>query len=183
MKPQYKLIIQGFMFDVIDYSSRQFEEADLNPRVSVTATEHILVQIWRDICGHDVFDLLTDYETSVSSALVAFLDTCASICSDFTLSLAADGLDTDSWKKAYNNAAMNRRFALTAGGHYALCPHLVEEGDIVVVLMGQRTPFILRPRGDDYLLVGECYVHGIMQGQALSMLEKGEKTLRDFRIL
>ena len=72
---------------------------------------------------------------------------------------------------------------MTAGEHYALCPHLVEKGDLVVVLMGYITPFLLRPAGDGFLLVGECYVHGIMQGQSVSALGRGEKTLRDFRIL
>jgi len=36
-------------------------------------------------------------------------------------------------------------------------------------LLGGRTPFVLRPGVGEgkYRFVGECYVHGIMYGQAL----------------
>ncbi|KAK8850936.1 HET-domain-containing protein [Apiospora arundinis] len=91
--------------------------------------------------------------------------------------------DADFWQALFFRAVNHRRFAKTAGGYYALCPELTEEGDLVVVFMGYQTPFILRPTGDEFLLVGECYVHGIMQGQALTRLENGEAVLRDFNIL
>lgn len=89
----------------------------------------------------------------------------------------------DLWRVKAVMKATDRRFVITSNGYYALCPRLVEKGDLVVVLMGCTTPFILRPFGENYHLVGECYVHGIMQGQALSMLEKGHMTLTDFRIV
>lgn len=103
--------------------------------------------------------------------------------SSATSALAIKNNRSSAWQHNSRVITLNRKFAVLAGGDYALCPGLVEKGDLVVVLMGYTTPFILRPAGDEFLLVGECYVHGIMQGQALSMLERGEKTLRDFRIL
>ncbi|KAK6829739.1 hypothetical protein PG987_010323 [Apiospora arundinis] len=98
-------------------------------------------------------------------------------------SIPVDEGDADVWETYFRRNAQNRRFAKTTDGYYALCPELAEEGDVVAVLMGHETSFILRPTGDDFLLVGECYVHGIMQGQALTKLEKGEAVLRDFNIL
>ncbi|KAK7994518.1 hypothetical protein PG991_016106 [Apiospora marii] len=102
-----------------------------------------------------------------------------------TSALALRNGKSSAWQHNARVITLNRKFAVLAGGDYALCPGPVEKGDLVVVLMGYTTPFVLRPTGggDEFLLVGECYVHGIMQGQALSMLERGEKTLRDFRIL
>jgi hypothetical protein len=35
------------------------------------------------------------------------------------------------------------------------------------ILPGAMTPVVLQPLGDAYLLIGECYVHGLMEGQAL----------------
>ena len=41
------------------------------------------------------------------------------------------------------------------------------EGDIVVLFLGGGTPFILHPLDNgSYRFVGECYIDGIMYGQA-----------------
>ncbi|KAF4982697.1 hypothetical protein FZEAL_1724 [Fusarium zealandicum] len=54
----------------------------------------------------------------------------------------------------------------------------VKEGDLVCVLYGGQTPFVLS-RDENcpgkYRYVGDCYVHGLMEGEALSMgLEEQE---------
>jgi hypothetical protein len=54
-------------------------------------------------------------------------------------------------------------------------------GDVVCVLSGGDVPFILRQVGNkgEYKLIGECYVAGIMHGEALDMgLEE-----REFRLI
>ncbi len=48
-------------------------------------------------------------------------------------------------------------------------PEGTQEGDMVCVVFGAKTPFILRKQEDNYVLVGECYMHGLMNGQALEM--------------
>ena len=40
-------------------------------------------------------------------------------------------------------------------------------GDEVWILNGCMTPFILRRTERGHLLVGECFVHGIMYGEAI----------------
>lgn len=53
-------------------------------------------------------------------------------------------------------------------------------GDIVAVLFGSDTPFILREVGNQghYKLIGGCYVSGIMHSEALDMgLEEREFVL------
>lgn len=47
----------------------------------------------------------------------------------------------------------------------------LNEGDCITVLTGGRTPFLLRPVGGQYRLVGHCYVHGIMDGEAFPVDE------------
>ena len=49
----------------------------------------------------------------------------------------------------------------------------MKENDPVCVLYGGRLPFLLRPKNDFYHLVGECYVHGTTDGEAITMLEAG----------
>jgi hypothetical protein len=43
-------------------------------------------------------------------------------------------------------------------------------------------PFILRPEGIYYTLVGECYVHGIMDGEVLEAAQGGLIQLQEFSL-
>ena len=63
-----------------------------------------------------------------------------------------------------------RRYCLTESGDVGLVPPFTVPGDLIVVLKGARVPFLIRPSGGPtvnslatYLLVGECYIHGIMR--------------------
>jgi hypothetical protein len=67
-----------------------------------------------------------------------------------------------------------RRFCVTKRGYFGVVPKAAEIGDKVVVFYGGNVPFLLRPstKGSSqsvYQLVGECYLHGCMQGQALRL--------------
>ncbi|EPE28819.1 Heterokaryon incompatibility protein, putative [Glarea lozoyensis ATCC 20868] len=63
-----------------------------------------------------------------------------------------------------------RRFAITEKGYMALVPPLSQAGDKVCILFNMDVPFILRQVSEstpmDYQIVGESYVHGIMDGEA-----------------
>jgi len=55
---------------------------------------------------------------------------------------------------------------VTASGYLAAVPYTTKVGDCIAILAGGRLPFVLRPAGDHYCLIGPCYVHGIMNGEA-----------------
>ena len=61
----------------------------------------------------------------------------------------------------------NRRFATTVLGYMGLFPSQARKGDAVAIIYGAPSPFVIRPEGQDYQLIGECYVHGIMDGEAM----------------
>jgi hypothetical protein len=62
-----------------------------------------------------------------------------------------------------------RRFAVTENGYMGLVPAGTQYGDLVCIIYGAQTPFLLRPRpGGNYLIVGECYIHGMMDGEMAS---------------
>jgi hypothetical protein len=82
-------------------------------------------------------------------------------------------------------AITNRRFFVTREGFLGLGPIEVEIGDEVYVINGSNVPLVLRkidltnlpqrlakqdctPPYPMFLLVGACYVHGIMDGEACS---------------
>ncbi|KAK3081087.1 hypothetical protein LTS18_010359 [Coniosporium uncinatum] len=65
--------------------------------------------------------------------------------------------------------ASKRRFYTTRDGRVGLGPVDLQEGDTVAILYGGKWPFVLRPKGDHYLFIGACYIHGLMQGEAFKM--------------
>ena len=61
----------------------------------------------------------------------------------------------------------NRRFFVTVSGFIGLGPRRMEAEDTIAVLSGSRWPVILRSHGEYYELLGTCYVHGIMDSEAV----------------
>jgi hypothetical protein len=55
-----------------------------------------------------------------------------------------------------------------------MAPEAAQEGDKVAVLYGCNFPVILRPCGDLFKYVGECYVDGLLGGEAIDAQERGE---------
>lgn len=66
-------------------------------------------------------------------------------------------------------AAYGRRFFTTSKKFMGLAQSGVRIGHAVVVLHGGKTPYLLQRAGNrGYRFVGECYVHGKMNGEALT---------------
>ena len=79
-----------------------------------------------------------------------------------------------------------RRMFISMKGAVGLAPWDAEKGDIICVLLGCRFPVVLRPMGPSgnyYVLVGEAYVEGFMDGEAIVGLEEGYFELNNFEIL
>jgi hypothetical protein len=121
----------------------------------------------------------------VVSALGATLDV---VAEDVRFEAAASGAERDrdgeKWSRWAMSASEGRSFARTERGYYMLGPGALEVGDVQCVLFGGKVPFCLRPiSGGRYLLVGECYVHGLMKGEAIGMLGRGELREKVFDIV
>jgi hypothetical protein len=63
--------------------------------------------------------------------------------------------------------AYNRRLAISEARLPCLVPEGAQIGDVVAILLGFPLPFVLRRHGEDWRIVGCCYVHGVMDGEAL----------------
>lgn len=103
----------------------------------------------------------------------------------------ADSQEVRDMSRRYSlmawNYNMSRCLYRTRRGYLGTGPQSVQRGDIVCVFMSAAVPFILRSRGDGddgYTLVGDAYVHGIMDGELVKDWEEGkaELDLREFRI-
>ena len=84
-----------------------------------------------------------------------------------------------------NKACIGRKFILTAEGRVGLVPAKSQVGDVICIFLGAGAAHVLRPNNDadkTFQLVGDCYLHGIMNMEALDMLEEGKVEQRDFTI-
>jgi hypothetical protein len=60
----------------------------------------------------------------------------------------------------------------TGGGRFGLGPRAIREGDKVVVLSASRMPIIMRKLHTEWRVMGPCYVHGIMRGEAVTVWKR-----------
>ena len=62
-----------------------------------------------------------------------------------------------------NVHSRNRRFFVTKKGYMGTAFPKTEVGDKVCILYGGTLPFVLRPAGDEWTLVGTAYVRDVME--------------------
>jgi hypothetical protein len=90
--------------------------------------------------------------------------------------------DPDRFLEAAMNVCIGRRIFITKSGCLGLGPAAMTTGDHVCVLYGGNVPFILRAKDEHFILIGECYVDTLMNGQAIERYKKGNLTEMIFEI-
>jgi hypothetical protein len=63
----------------------------------------------------------------------------------------------------------NRTLVKTSFGTLGLVSWATDHGDLVCILHGCSVPVILRPKEEYFELVGECFIYGMMDGEALKL--------------
>ena len=79
--------------------------------------------------------------------------------------------ELSSARHSINVACGGRTMAVTQKGYMALVPTCTKTGDLICLIKGGRVPFVVQRAGtedreEQWVLVGHCYVHGIMHGEA-----------------
>lgn len=85
-----------------------------------------------------------------------------------------------AWDNGYRHGVENyvdgifgsfygRSLIQTTSGRFGFCPHFTKPGDAIVIIHGALMPYVLRNTGtpSTYRLVGDCYINGIMFGEAV----------------
>ena len=75
-----------------------------------------------------------------------------------------------------------RCYFSTEKSYLGLGPIGTREGDLICVLFGSNVPHVLRENNGEYILIGEAYIHGFMDGEAMEQLEAGVLVPREFAI-
>jgi hypothetical protein len=80
--------------------------------------------------------------------------------------------EVDEYRRFVNaNGAWcyNRRFFRTEAGRFGWAPDGVNKWDTVAIIDGMDVPLVLRPAGEGYQVIGDCYAHGLMLGEVINM--------------
>ncbi len=64
-------------------------------------------------------------------------------------------------------------FFVSSKGYMGLGPRGTQIGDEICGLLGCNQPLLLRKVGDHHLVVGQCYVYGMMYGEMIDEMEAG----------
>jgi hypothetical protein len=75
-----------------------------------------------------------------------------------------------------------RRFAITDTGYIGLVPSRCEVADYVCILLGCSLPIVLRKQEDFYELIGECYFHGVTDGELMEQEKNSGINFQEFSI-
>jgi hypothetical protein len=166
---------------LFDYAS----SASTTQQISCVYTDVQAAMAMTLVAGQDIT------RGSVTSDIVANYEAfCA--CRNKTRKLPEWVSDTESenedirrarrFMQVIANPCWRRKLFITASGRVGLGPQTMVIGDVAVIMFGGRTPFILRPLREEYELVGQCYIHGIMNGEAMDAHQESEDEDVIFRI-
>lgn len=93
---------------------------------------------------------------------------------------AAQQLQVQDYGAAFGYASHGRSFFSTENRRIGLGPQHADVGDEICIFYNGYTPFVFRPENKDGkigMLIGECYVDGIMYGEVLVNHEREVDTI------
>lgn len=105
--------------------------------------------------------------------------------SDVIEGASATGSNAANFSQALANATFNRSIFSVASDFLGNGPSVTRPGDIAAIFFGFASPVILRPvvsRPLEYRFVGYCYIHGVMEGEAVRAHEAAGKEASTFHL-
>jgi hypothetical protein len=144
--------------------------------MSTTGESHMEVY-WRTLCADQMPD---GYDTAKSqfrvwydslSPIRSFMNWKMDYFSSLFKPIGFLAYIRSTWKEYPAFSALMghvtlRRIARTKKGHLCLVPGSTQPGDEVWLFRGSKVPLVVRPdEGEHWKLVGEAFIHGIMNGE------------------
>lgn len=138
------------------------------------STNHENIQHWTDVCYHVFARLITERLPSVhlDDKLQSRMENTSKEVGEVLKKWRARTI----LQERCESRMMGRCFFITEDGKMGMGTGFLEARDIVCVPLGCCTPVILRPEGgaNEYRFVGDCYVDGYMNGEAIKASKKDE---------
>jgi hypothetical protein len=88
-----------------------------------------------------------------------------------------NGSQSDDGLQFRNALRFHYTYFTTADGRLGIGDLGLKNGDEICVLFGGRVLYIIRPLDSHFKLVGECYVHGYMNGEVMDLWKDGHLRL------
>ncbi|KAL8763478.1 MAG: hypothetical protein Q9194_007331 [Teloschistes cf. exilis] len=79
----------------------------------------------------------------------------------------------------YTSCSYRRLFMASKNDLLGLGPSAMQQADLCCILFGSDVPFVIRRSSSQYKLVGECYIHGVMRGEIVEEMLKGQRVFED----
>jgi hypothetical protein len=76
-----------------------------------------------------------------------------------------------------------RRVVITRNGYIGIGRSYTRHGDIIAIVPGCSVPLALRRLGDGFIVIGDCYIHGIMNGEAVADSQKANSMLESLTLV
>jgi hypothetical protein len=89
-------------------------------------------------------------------------------------------------RNAHVRASISRHMGLSQRMYLLMVPITAVVGDLIWAMAGGQVFYILRPvsrEKNQYRFIGECYVHGLMDGEILRRLQLGESKMDDISLI
>ncbi|KAK8013011.1 hypothetical protein PG991_010386 [Apiospora marii] len=134
---------------------------------------HYRIEHWTEVCYHAFATLIAERLPSIR------VDDKLQSCMTNTSIQAREVLENSArtiLQERCESRMMGRCFFITDDGKMGMGTGFLEARDIICVPLGCCTPVILRPEGEDneYRFVGDCYVDGYMNGEAIEAWKKDQ---------
>ncbi|KAL2061112.1 hypothetical protein VTL71DRAFT_7385 [Oculimacula yallundae] len=87
------------------------------------------------------------------------------------------GMGAQTWQKLFERQApicRHKTFFVTKENYIGLGPTGMQQGDQICVLLGCQITLVIRRVERHYLIVGACYVYGMMKGEVVKSMEEGQ---------
>ena len=104
------------------------------------------------------------------------------------ISVDASEYDYSEVYTCFDRTSKKRRLMTTKKGYLGWAPDNIYgsdsdqtwQGDLIAIIFGCSTPVVIRPYGQRFKVIGEAYVQGLMDGEAMELLKSGGVQSQNF---
>jgi hypothetical protein len=171
----HKLVLKGLCVDKVKSAGRPYDKVLHNEK------DDILMD-WMPNAPED------KYEHTGETRILAYCRTLvADVAKEGSKRTRGFAIDWKYWREAKSlgepppggerriewgsllYTTVGRCFIWSDKGYMGLAPSDARPGDFICILLGGQVLYVLRQRGEGFHFIGECYVHGLMDGEAMRL--------------